>query len=144
MSNRSTYYARYNPFYICIPQLYIETMQIIWYSDESLANDVDLSSQMGYSISIGDKSERVPPIVFKSYKALFVTRSAMYVELIAFSNICDAVISFPGDLSDNLKRRITTQLPKDSKLTSFQRGDARPKRGLFSNFPPPGRCFAEF
>lgn len=60
-----------------VPNLDIENFRIIGYSDSSVANNRDLSSQFGHICFLGDSSGAVAPIYFKSYKARRVTRSAM-------------------------------------------------------------------
>ena len=95
--------------------LNIYTPRIIGYSDSSFAYNRDLSPQLGHICFLGDDSGAVAPISFKSYKARYVTRSAMSGEVIAFSDLFDLAITFAEELGNMLPKKIPVQLLTDGK-----------------------------
>ncbi|CAN8072966.1 unnamed protein product [Agarophyton chilense] len=113
--NRAVKYARQNILSLRIPRLNRETLRVIDYSDSSLANNRDMSSQLGHIVFLGDGTDNVVPIHFKSYKAKRVTRSAMADELIAFSDLFDVTTTLSAEMSLIMNRDIPVQLFTDSK-----------------------------
>lgn len=97
-TNRAVMYVKDESVAIKFPKLNLETLQVIGYSDASFCNNVDLTSQLGYIIFVGDGSGNVIPIQFKSYKARRVVRSAMAAELIGFADMFDYVFTLAEEL----------------------------------------------
>lgn len=91
--NKAIKYATDNRIALKIPKLHRSSLRIVGFSDASFAKNSDLSSQLGYVIFLGDQSNNVVPIVFRSYKARRITRSAMDGEVIAFSDMFDYAIA---------------------------------------------------
>ena len=67
-----------------ISKLDVSSLKFIGFSDAPIANNYDLSSQLGHVVFLGDVNGDVVPISFKSYKARRVTRSAVSGEVIAY------------------------------------------------------------
>ena len=97
-ANRVVSYAMDNPVTISFPQLDLDSVKVIGYSDASFANNRDLSSQLGYVVFMVDDQNHAIPIVYKSYKARRVTRSVMAAELIAFSDLFDVSYTLSQEL----------------------------------------------
>ena len=113
--NRTARYAKENVVKIKFPKLDINSLCILGFSDASFANNQDFSSQIGYIVFLSDKHRNSIPLMFKSYKARRVTRSAMSAEVIAFSDMSDAAITFSAELGTLTDQKIPVQLLTDSK-----------------------------
>lgn len=72
---------------------------IIEFLDASFAKTHDMSSQLGSVIFLGDETDTVVPLVFWSYKARRIKRSAISGECIAFGDMFAYAISIAQDLS---------------------------------------------
>jgi len=90
-TNRVIGFVKDNAVTARFPKLELSSLRVIGISDASFATNYDSSSQLGYIVFIADAKGRAIPIFFKSYKARRVTRSVMGAELIAFSDMFDAV-----------------------------------------------------
>ena len=113
--NRAVKYAINNRTPLRIKKLDPESVRIVGFSDASFAGNRDLSSQLGYIILLVDKHNNCVPLMFKSYKARRVTRSAMAAEVIAFSDMADAAVTLSKEVERTLGRTIALQLLTDSK-----------------------------
>lgn len=100
---------------LSIPKLDIESLLILGFSDASFGNNRDLSSQLGYTVFLTDKTETVIPIIFKSHKSKRITRSPMSAEVIAFADMFDASASLKQEMEWLLGIHIPLQLLTDSK-----------------------------
>ena len=113
--NRATNYTRSHPVAITFHQLDKATIKILGYADASFSNNLDLSSQLGFIILLSDKTDKIIPIVFKSYKSKRFCRSAMAAEVIAFSDLFDAAFTIKHDISLLLGQDVQLQLFTDNK-----------------------------
>ena len=87
--NRLTEYARKNPLSLRFPKLRMDSLRILGVSDASFATNDDTTSHLGFIILLGDATDRVAPLVFRTYKARRVTRSVFGAELICFADLFD-------------------------------------------------------
>lgn len=83
-----------------------------------MANTRDLITQLGYIIFVVDGNHRSLPLVFKSYKARRVFRSAMDGEFTAFSDIFDQAGTLADEFRTILNREVLLHLLTDSKSMS--------------------------
>lgn len=113
--NKAIKYAIDNITALKVSKLDAGTLKIVGFSDASFANNYDLSSQLGYIIFLGNRSDTVVPLVFRSYKARRISHSAMSGEVIAFSDMFDYAIAISKDIAKLLGRTIPIQLLTDSK-----------------------------
>lgn len=113
--NRTIRYARNNEVNINFPKLNLQSLRIIGYSDASFANNNDFTSQLGYIVFIADKHDNAIPLIFKSYKAKRITRSAMSAEVIAFSDMSDTAITLGQEIEILVNQKVPVQLLTDSK-----------------------------
>ena len=113
--NRAVNFAIAHLYSLNVPKLHLKSLRVTGFSDSSFANNDDLSSQLGYICFLGDETERVIPIVFKSYKSRRVTRSPMAGEVIAFSDMFDVAGTMSEEVGFLMNRRIPVQLFTDSK-----------------------------
>ncbi len=67
--NKATKYAVDNRISLKIPRLDMDSLRIVGSSDASLANNYDLSTQLGHICFLADNDGNVVPIDFKSYKS---------------------------------------------------------------------------
>ena len=95
--NKAVRYAVDNRIKLKISKLDMSSLKVIGFSDASLANNHDLSLQLGHIVFLGDENGDVVPISFNSYKARRVTGSAMLGEVIAFSDMFDIAIALAED-----------------------------------------------
>lgn len=112
-TNLNVRYAQQNLFPIHFWKLHLSGLQISHNSDASFAASVDLSSQLGYFVVVGDNCGVVIPIQFKSYNARRVVHSAKAANLIAFGGMCDAAYKMAEELrflhpSSNLLMKLYT------------------------------------
>ena len=87
--NKAVRYAKREHVSLVAKRLQLDTLRVIGFSDASFANNMDLTTQLGYIVFLGDGNSSVIPIYFKSYKARRVVSSAMAGEVIAFSDLFD-------------------------------------------------------
>lgn len=113
--NKSIAYAIKSRTTLKVRKLRKDSLRIVGFSDASFANNHDFSTQLGYILFLADDSSSVVPILFKSYKARRVTRSAMSGEVIAFSDLFDAAAALAAELKNILNQTIPVQLLTDSK-----------------------------
>lgn len=114
--NRLIKYVKENNVTIKFPSLDDDTLKIIGFSDASFASNHDCTSHLGYIIFIGDSSDHVVPVHFRSYKARRVTRSVMGAELISFSDMFDTAFTLSQELKQLLPgRNVPVNLFTDSK-----------------------------
>jgi len=95
---RATKFAVDNRFTLKVPKLDKSSLRIIGFSDSSFANKADFSSQLGHTCFLGDVSDSVIPISFKSYIAKRITRFAMAGEFIAFNDFFDVASTLSAEL----------------------------------------------
>lgn len=113
--NRATRYAIDNRLAVLTQRLDKNSLRITGFSDSSLANNHDLSTQCGHIVLLGDLSDKVIPISFKSYKSRRVFRSLMAGEFISFSDISDIAIELSQDISVLVDKKIPFPLFTDKK-----------------------------
>lgn len=108
--NNGINFAMDNLTALKVSKLEAKSLKIFGFSDASFANNHDQSSQLGYIIFLGDRSGAVVPLLFRSYNARRITRSAMSGEIIAFSNMFDFAIAIIQDLAKMIGRNFPVQL----------------------------------
>lgn len=72
----------------------MDSLQIIGYSGGSSAANYDLTTQLGFIVMLANRTGSCVPLLFRSYKARRVVRSALAAELIAFVEFLDAIQNF--------------------------------------------------
>lgn len=113
--NRPVRYAIQNQISLKILGLEVDTLRILGYFDSSFANNRNLYSQLGHICFLRDKSGAVAPIYFESYMARRVTRSVMFGEVIAFSDLFDVSVTCAEEIGVMLSRNTPVQLLTESK-----------------------------
>lgn len=113
--NKATKFAVDNQVSLRVPQLDVDSLRVVGFSDASFANNYDLSTQLGHIMFLADKTGKSVPIHFKSYKSRRVVRSAMAGEVIAFSDLFDVAAALSSELKLLLDREVPVHLFTDSK-----------------------------
>ena len=113
--NKAVNYAINNKVSLRIPKLDQRSLRVLGFSDASFSTNADLTSQLGHIVFLGDSSDSVIPISFKSYKSKRVTRSVMAGEVIAFSDLFDVAVTISLELRHLLDIEVPVQLFTDSK-----------------------------
>lgn len=98
-----------------LPELDLASLYIVGYADAAFANNVDLSSQLGFIVLLKDKRNNAGIIHFGSWKCKRVTRSVLGAEIYAFSHCLDYALALSNELRSILGRKIQTILFTDSK-----------------------------
>lgn len=75
--NRALKYAIRNCVALQISKLDVIALRVIGFSESSFENSADPFSQLGHICLLGDDTESVVPISFKSYKSRRFRRSSM-------------------------------------------------------------------
>lgn len=96
-------------------KLYINSLHLKVFSDSSFANNLDLSSQLGYIVLICDKHDRCNIIHYSSHKSRRIVRSVLGGEIYAFADALDFAYTTKHDLEAMLDRQIPLQMLTDSK-----------------------------
>jgi Reverse transcriptase (RNA-dependent DNA polymerase) len=117
---------------IIFPRIDFNTAHVCVYTDASFANNMDLTSQIGYVVLLMDDSNNAVPLAFRSTKAKRVTRSVIAAEAIALIEGCDAGFCISHELQKLLGRHIALTLATDSQslFTAIARGSATTERRL--------------
>lgn len=85
------------------------------FSDASFANNLDLSSQLGFIILMCDKNDDCNVIYFSSHKSRRIVRSVLGGEIYAFADAFDVAYIIKRDLELILERSVRLQMFTDSK-----------------------------
>ena len=96
-------------------KLDLESLYIRVYTDAAFANNIDLTSQLGYIITLCDKHNVCNVLSFRSYKSQRVVRSVLGGEIYAFADGFDSAYLLKHDLERILKRTIRICILTDSK-----------------------------
>lgn len=96
-------------------KLDFSSISIFVYKDSSFGNNDDLSSQLGYIITLQDKFGNAAIIDYASKKCRRVTRSFLAGEVMAFTAGFDAAFIIKYDLSRILNRRLSLYMITDSR-----------------------------
>ena len=99
---------------IAIPKLDMNTLSIEVYTDASLANNSDLSSQLGYVIALRHVNGNCNIVDYSSRKCRRVTHSSLAGEILAFTAGFDAAFILKHDLHHILGKRIQLIMKTDS------------------------------
>jgi Reverse transcriptase (RNA-dependent DNA polymerase) len=97
------------------PELDKTTLRLLAYSDASLHNNLDLSSQLGFVILLADSTGACFIWSFRSFKSKRIARSSMAAETMAFADTFDASFAIKHDLESILGRFIPLLSLKDSR-----------------------------
>jgi hypothetical protein len=100
---------------LSFPKLDIDMLRIVVYTDASFANNVDLSSQLGYVVTLTDASRKAAVLHYQGSKSHRVTRSSMASETLAFAHGFDAAFLIRHYLERMLGRVIPLVMLTDSK-----------------------------
>lgn len=98
-----------------IPPLDRSTASIVVLTDAALANNDDLSSQIGYVLAIRDANGNANLVEYSSRKCRRVTHSSLAGEIMAFSAGSDAGIILKHDLQLIMKQLIPLYMMTDSR-----------------------------
>jgi hypothetical protein len=90
------------------------SLRLLPYSDASLHNNEDLTSQLGYAILLEDPSEARCVISFRSFKYKRIARYSMAAKPMAFADTFDAAFSIKNDLYSILEKNISLIILTDS------------------------------
>jgi transposase InsO family protein len=97
------------------PELDKRTLRLLAYSDASLHNNSDTSSQLGYVILLADATGLCCVLSFRSFKSKRIARSSMAAETMAFADTFDASFAIKHDLESMLGQRIPLLILTDSR-----------------------------
>jgi hypothetical protein len=97
------------------PELYKRTLRILAYSDASLQNNSDASSQLVYLILLADTTGLCCVLSFRSFKSKQIARSSMAAETMSFADTFDASYAIKNDLESMLGQRIPLLILTDSR-----------------------------
>jgi hypothetical protein len=97
------------------PKLDKKTLRILAYSDASLHNNGDSTSQLGYVILLADSTGYCCVLSFRSFKSKRIARSSMAAETMAFADTFDAAFSLTNDLASILGNPLPLLILTDSK-----------------------------
>jgi hypothetical protein len=98
------------------PKLELAPLYLAVYSDASLHNNQDHTSQIGFIILLMDRSARCCVLQFSSHKSRRVTRSSMAAEALAFADAFDHAFILKHDLQRILGREVPLLMLTDSKF----------------------------
>ena len=113
--NEAITYALKYPTQLCYPKLNACAVRLIDYSNAALANNEDLTSQLGRILFLMDTDENASPIAFKSYKSRRVTRSVVAAEVIAFSDLFYEVCGLKDTIEISTAKSVQLHLFAASK-----------------------------
>jgi hypothetical protein len=86
------------------------------YTDASFANNEDLTSQLGFSIFLTDKTGRCNLVHASSHKCRRVTRSILGGEVLAFADAFDYAYTLRHNLEHMFGKSIPLSMLTDSKF----------------------------
>lgn len=89
---------------ICIPRLYLESVGTTVYIEASLANNPDLSSQIGRMNALTEKYGNGILLEFSSKKCRRITHSSLADEVMVFAAGFDTAFIIQHHLEDIIKR----------------------------------------
>ena len=113
--NKATRYATYHCVSLKIHTLDQGLNHVVGFADASVANNHELSTQLGHICSLADGHSRFVSITFRSTKYKLVVRSAMAGEVMSFSDLFDIAATLASDLGEIYSRPIPVQQLTDSK-----------------------------
>lgn len=92
-----------------------QSIHIKAFSDSSFANNIDLSSQLGFIILLCDKFDNCNVIYYSSHKSRRIVRSVLGGEIYAFADAFDVAYIIKRDLEIILDQQTRLQMFTDSK-----------------------------
>ena len=98
------------------PKLELTTLYLAVYSDASLHDIRDRTSQIGFIILLMDRTTRCRVLQFLLHKSRRVTRSNMAADALAFADAFDHAFILKHDLQRILGREVPLLMLTDSKL----------------------------
>lgn len=96
-------------------QLDEQSMNIRVYADSSLADNEDLTTQLGFIVLLCDKHDRCNVLHFRSHKSRRVVRSVLGGETYAFADGMDFALALKSDIKEMTGRAFKARLFTDSK-----------------------------
>ncbi|PXF45775.1 hypothetical protein BWQ96_04442 [Gracilariopsis chorda] len=96
-------------------ELDIASFHIRFYTDSSIANSADQSSQLGYIATLCDKFNRCNILSCRSYNSRRVVRSVMGAEVYAFADGFDVAHMLRFDLESIMNRKLRLCILTDIK-----------------------------
>ena len=115
--NSAITYANANLLHIKYPQMDLESICIVGYSDAAFANNSDLTTQPGRAILLVNKDGIAMPISYKSYKSRHVTRSVLAAEVSSFAEMFDDAFTIRSQLQQAMRKDVVMHLLTDSKIS---------------------------
>jgi hypothetical protein len=100
---------------IIFQKLNLEFLKIVVYADASFANNLDLSSQLGFLVMLMDDSKKANILAWKSAKSQRVVHSTLAAETLAMSMAFDLAFGIRKSLVDILKVKIDLVIFTDNK-----------------------------
>lgn len=113
--NRGITFTLKSQITIRIPKMRNDLLRIVCHSGPSVANNHDLTSQLGHIVIFTDQTGSDIQFAYRAYKSRRVKRSAMAGEVIAFSDLFDVSITISLYLSRLFGRRIPVQFHTNGK-----------------------------
>ena len=95
--------------------VHLPTLRLAVFTDSSFANNLDMSSQIGFVIVIFDQDNKANIVHWASVKCKRVTRSVLAAKLYAMSLGFDYVVAIKSTIQLILNRPIALTLYIDSK-----------------------------
>ncbi|KAI1007171.1 hypothetical protein K3495_g1047 [Podosphaera aphanis] len=96
-------------------ELYLESLQLIIFTNSSFANNNGLSYQIGFVMVLADKNNKANIIHWSSTKCKRITRSVLAAELYGIANGFDIGTSIKLTLDEILEDQISPVLCTDPK-----------------------------
>ena len=103
------------PLYLAITKLDELSLYLAGYADASIANNPDLTLQLGFIDLLKDKDENATIIHYGSLNCRRVTRSVLGAEVYAFNHYLDYLLALAHDISSIIDCKIKTVMFTDSK-----------------------------
>lgn len=97
------------------PRLDKDSLHLVIYADAGFQNREDQSSQLGYLVTLADRSGNACVLAYRSQKSQRVCRSAMASETLAFAAAFDAGYTIRRQLEHILARQVPLIMLTDSK-----------------------------
>jgi hypothetical protein len=116
LANKIIKYLKSNvDLFLRYPKLDKSTLRLLAYSDASLHNNADLSSQLGYVILLSDATGLCCILSFRSFNSRRVARSSMAAETMAFADTFDAAFAIKHDLESMIGKFVPLLILTDSR-----------------------------
>jgi hypothetical protein len=115
LNDAMKYLRQTSEVYLRYPKLDSQTIRMVVYTDGSMANNGDLSPQVGYITVLSDASGRCCVLAFSSHKSGRIVRSSLAAETLAMSDGYDQAYTMRHDIHNMMGFDIALLILTDSK-----------------------------